>query len=166
MVFLVSTVYCAWDYCSCLTSPWINIFLGCVGDLECYRSHYITRLLGDKEESEEPKKEEKSVRSPRLVRGVLIDTEEYMSTPNLKKCTPVVMIRKDKLDKYTIPGDIEIVTKKSISGSRLITFLECQDELYSILKVPGKFWYSKRLGVILGLGNKEIDQFIEKIKTK
>lgn len=126
----------------------------------------ITRLLVDKEESEEPKKEEKSVRSPRLVRGVLIDTEEYMSTPNLKKCTPVVMIRKDKLDKYTIPGDIEIVTKKSISGSRLITFLECQDELYSILKVPGKFWYSKRLGVILGLGNKEIDQFIEKIKTK
>lgn len=127
----------------------------------------ITRLLGDKEESEEPKKEEKSVRSPRwLVRGVLIDTEEYMSTPNLKKCTPVVMIQKDKLDKYTIPGDIEIVTKKSISGSRLITFLECQDELYSILKVPGKFWYSKRLGVILGLGNKEIDQFIEKIKTK
>lgn len=68
------------------------------------------------------------------------------------------MIRTDKLDKYTISNDTEVITVSDTYEHHLITFMVCDESLYSILKVPGKFWYNDDLGVILGFGNKEIDK--------
>lgn len=115
--------------------------------------------------TEESTKEEKK-NSPRLVRGVLIDSNDYDGSLGIKRCIPVVMIRSDKLDKYTVSNDIEILTTDKLELNHLITFTDCDKSLYSILKVPGKFWYDSRLEVILGFGNKEIDKFIEKLKSR
>ena len=128
---------------------------------------FITKTLEEKNDEQSIVKasDEKKKDSPRLVRGVLIDNNEYDKSFNLKRCIPVIMIRTDKLDKYTISNDTEVITVSDTYEHHLITFMVCDESLYSILKVPGKFLYNDDLGVILGFGNKEIDKFVEKLKT-
>lgn len=102
---------------------------------------FITKTLEEKNDEQSIVKasDEKKKDSPRLVRGVLIDNNEYDKSFNLKRCIPVIMIRTDKLDKYTISNDTEVITVSDTYEHHLITFMVCDESLYSILKVPGNF---------------------------
>lgn len=116
---------------------------------------YITGLLEKEEETTEKGKPRKSIEEyPVMVRGVLVGE----SNSNLKRCTPVIMFRTDK-----VPEGVEV---SAVLGDdrELITFSECDKSFYSIVEVPGNFWYDSKLGVILGPGSREVDKFIKTIK--
>lgn len=55
---------------------------------------FITKTLEEKNDEQSIVKasDEKKKDSPRLVRGVLIDNNEYDKSFNLKRCIPVIMI--------------------------------------------------------------------------
>lgn len=152
-------------YCSCITHSWVNNSWSFTVNFWGHRFYYENPRRENDEQSIVKASDEKKKDSPRLVRGVLIDNNEYDKSFNLKRCIPVIMIRTDKLDKYTISNDTEVITVSDTYEHHLITFMVCDESLYSIFKVPGKFWYNDDLGVILGFGNKEIDKFVEKLKT-
>lgn len=117
---------------------------------------YVTGLLEKKEEIiTEKKKSEKTIEEyPEIVRGVLIEE----NNSNLKRCTPVIMFRSDKVPEGV---EVSIVLR---DDRELITFSECDKSFYSIVEVPGNFWYDSKLGVILGPGSREVDKFIKTIK--